>query len=53
MASLGSIPSTVVEKLFLEFASAISNPGSMIGNFENTERLLLKTLPKDRVDTIM
>ena len=53
MTGLGSIPSSVVEKLFLEFASTISNPGAMIGNFDNTERLLLKTLPKDRVDTIM
>ncbi|MBR1777525.1 MAG: flagellar motor switch protein FliG [Alphaproteobacteria bacterium] len=53
MTSLGSVPSAVVEKLFLEFASSISNPGTMVGNFENTERLLLKTLPKDRVDNIM
>ena len=53
MTNLGSVPSTVVEKLFLEFASSISNPGAMIGNFENTERLLLKNLPKDRVDNIM
>lgn len=53
MTGLGSVPSAVVEKLFLEFASAISNPGAMIGNFENTERLLLKTLPKDRVASIM
>lgn len=53
MTSLGSIPSEVVEKLFIEFASAVSNPGAMVGNFENTERLLLKTLPKDRVDAIM
>ena len=53
MTSLGSIPSEIVEKLFVEFASAVSNPGAMVGNFENTERLLLKTLPKDRVDAIM
>lgn len=53
MTSLGSVPSATVEKLFLEFASAISGPTTMIGNFENTERLLLKTLPKDRVAAIM
>ncbi len=53
MASLGSIPSETVEKLFLEFASSISGPSTMIGNYENTERLLLKTLPKDRVASIM
>lgn len=53
MTSLGTVPSATVEKLFLEFASAISSPSTMIGNFENTERLLLKTLPKDRVASIM
>ncbi len=53
MASLGSISSTIVEKLFLEFAEGISNTGSLIGSFESTERLLLKTLPKDRVQLIM
>lgn len=53
MTSLGMVPSATVEKLFLEFASAISGPSTMIGNFENTERLLLKTLPKDRVASIM
>lgn len=53
MTGLGAVASSVVEKLFLEFANAITNPGTMVGNFENTERLLLKTLPKDRVDSIM
>lgn len=53
MTSLGMVPSATVEKLFLEFASAISGPSTTIGNFENTERLLLKTLPKDRVASIM
>lgn len=53
MAGLGTVPSSTVEKLFLDFASAISNPGIMIGNYENTERLLMKTLPKDRVAGIM
>ena len=53
MTSLGTVSSATVEKLFLEFASAISGPSTMIGNFENTERLLLKTLPKDRVASIM
>lgn len=34
MTSLGTVPSATVEKLFLEFASAISGPSTMIGNFE-------------------
>lgn len=53
MASLGSIPAATVEKIFIEFADAISNPGSLIGNYENTERLLMKSLGKERVATIM
>ncbi len=53
MTGLGTVSSSTVEKLFLEFAGAISAPSAMIGNYENTERLLLKTLPKDRVASIM
>ncbi len=53
MAGLGRVSSDTVEKLFLDFVSAVSNPNTMIGNYENTERLLLKTLPKDRVSLIM
>lgn len=53
MAGLGTVSSSTVEKLFLEFANEISNPGKMIGNYENTERLLMKALPKDRVASIM
>lgn len=53
MTSLGAVSSNVIEKLFLEFANSISNPTSMVGNFDNTERLLLKSMPKDRVAAIM
>lgn len=53
MAGLGSVPSSTVEKLFIEFANAISNPGAMVGSYENTERLLMKALPKERVSLIM
>ena len=48
MAGLGTVSANTVEKLFLEFANEISNPGKMIGNYENTERLLMKALPKVR-----
>ena len=44
MAGLGTVSSNTVEKLFLEFANEISNPGKMVGNYENTERLLMKAL---------
>jgi len=53
MAQLGTVSSTLVERLFIEFADAISNTGSLVGSYDTTERLLLKSLPKDRVTTIM
>lgn len=53
MAGLGTINSGLVERLFVEFADQISATGSLVGSFESTERLLLKTLPKDRVELIM
>ncbi|HAU29102.1 MAG TPA: flagellar motor switch protein FliG [Rhodospirillaceae bacterium] len=53
MANLGTIGSTVVERLLVEFASQMSSTGSLVGTFESTERLLLKVLQKDRVDSIM
>src|SRR5271154_1004331 len=53
MANLGTINASLVERLFVEFADQISSTGSLIGSFDSTERLLLKTLPKDRVDSVM
>lgn len=53
MANLGKVSSNVVEQLFLEFTDRISNTGSLIGSYESTERLLLKSLDKERVSTIM
>ncbi len=53
MASLGGINSTVVERLFVEFADQLSSAGSLVGSFDSTERLLGSTLPEDRVNQIM
>ena len=53
MAQLGTVNSIVVERLFGEFAEQIAATGSLIGSFESTERLLMKTMPKDRVESIM
>jgi flagellar motor switch protein FliG len=53
MANLGTVSSQMVERLLVEFADQISSTGSMIGNFDNTERLLNKVLDKDRVGQIM
>lgn len=53
MASLGTVSSTLVEKLFLEFVEQMSSTGSLVGSLESTERLLMKVLDKGRVDNIM
>lgn len=53
MAGLGTISSSVVERLFVEFADQISSTGSLVGSYESTERLLARSLPKDRVEMIM
>jgi flagellar motor switch protein FliG len=53
MASLGTIESDSVERLFIEFANMFSVTGTLTGTFESTERLLLNALPKDRVTLIM
>ncbi len=53
MANLGTISSTLVERLCVEFAEQISSTGSLVGTFESTERLLLKVMAREKVDTIM
>ncbi len=53
MSQLGSVHSDMVEKLCTEFAENLSSAGNLVGSFENTERLLLKTLPRERVTLIM
>ncbi len=53
MAQLGSIRADVVERLCVEFADSIGSAGNLIGSFERTERLLQKSLPRDRAAQIM
>ena len=53
MSSLGSINSSIVERLFVEFADQLSTSGGLIGSFSSTERLLINALPADRVSQIM
>ena len=53
MASLGPVPAPLVEDLCREFAEALGGAGSLIGSYETTERLLARTLPKERVAQIM
>ncbi|HEV2674060.1 MAG TPA: flagellar motor switch protein FliG [Aliidongia sp.] len=53
MANLGTVSSSLVERLFIDFSEQISATGSLVGSYESTERLLNKVLGKDRVNLIM
>ena len=53
MASLGKIDADLVERLFVEFTESFSRTGSLTGSYESTERLLMKAMPRERVDAIM
>jgi flagellar motor switch protein FliG len=53
MAGLGKVGSTVVERLFVDFAEQMSSTGSLVGTLDSTERLLHKVLGKDKVGNIM
>src|ERR1700712_2674066 len=53
MAQLGVVAADTVETLCGDFVENFGASGGILGSFENTETLLLKALPKDRVDQIM
>lgn len=53
MATLGKINSNIVERLFVDFAEAMSSTGNLVGTLDSTERLLTKVLGKDKVGQIM
>ena len=53
MVRLGPITQEMLDDLMIEFVTTISSSGSLSGNSDTTERLLLSFLPADRVDSIM
>ncbi len=53
MSNLGSVSSTLVEKLLVDFVSQMSGTGSLMGSYESTERLLARMMPEDKVGQIM
>ena len=53
MVRLGPITQDMLDMLLVEFVTTISANGTMSGNTETTQRLLLSFLPPDRVDAIM
>ncbi len=53
MSNLGKVSSSVIERLFIEFAESMSSTSSLVGTLDSTERLLSRVLGKDKVGTIM
>ena len=53
MATLGSVSSNVVEELLIEFVSGMSGSGTVMGSFEQTQKLLASFMPADRVEAMM
>src|ERR1700742_2798494 len=53
MAGLGNVAAQVVEELLVEFVSGMSSAGSIMGSFEQTQKLLAAFLPGDKVDNLM
>ncbi|MEW6020361.1 MAG: flagellar motor switch protein FliG [Pseudomonadota bacterium] len=53
MASLGTVASNVVENLLVEFVSGMSGAGTIMGSYEQTQKLLQAFLPPDKVDALM
>ena len=49
MSTLGTVDAPQVENLLLEFVGRLSASGSLMGNYEATERLLHQFLPPERV----
>ena len=53
MVRMGPITQEMLDSLFAEFVTTISSNGTVAGNSDSTQRLLLSFLPADRVDAIM
>lgn len=53
MARLGSVTADAVQALVAEFLSLMANGGSVTGDFDRTEQLLGKILPRDKVSNLM
>lgn len=53
MAKLGPVSPAMMQELLVDFVGKLSSNGTVLGNFESTERLLISFLPKDKVSAIM
>ncbi len=53
MSMIGRVDSEVVEQVIREFAENLYGTGGIVGNYEATEKLLLKALDPDTAQAIM
>ena len=53
MAGLGTVSSSVVEELLVEFVSGLSGSGAIMGSYEQTQRLLQGFMAPEKVDNLM
>lgn len=53
MAGLGTVTAQVVEDVLIEFVAGMSGSGSVMGSFEQTQKLLAAFMPADRVEGLM
>lgn len=53
MAGLGTVTAAEVEDVLMEFVSGIGGNGSLMGSYEQTQRLLASFMSADRVDALM
>lgn len=48
MMQLGTVRASVVDQVCAEFRDSLGGPGTLVGSFETTERMLRASLPADR-----
>ena len=53
MAGLGTVTAEVVEEILVEFVSGLGGNGTLMGSYEQTQRLLSSFMPADRVEALM
>lgn len=53
MAGLGTVSSSAVEELLVEFVSGMAGTGAIMGSFEQTQRLLSTFMAPEKVDNLM
>jgi flagellar motor switch protein FliG len=53
MSNLGTVTSSVVEQLLVEFVAGMGTGGVVMGSFEQTQKLLASFLPEGKVEAMM